>query len=176
MPSPTFTRSAARSQKAEMSRAHPLLSVLVVVSLGSLALVGCAPRPDPGPVQGGAPPTVPAPAPDTGSPSGNETSEPTQVSAPVELSIDGLWRSDGGWVIALQGGQASASLFGFDGGPDGSYQLSRSQSDGTYVLYGSHITGGTVEYRVEVQDADRITLTLVKESSFAAKHLALTRQ
>lgn len=92
------------------------------------------------------------------------------------FEIDGLWKSDQGTVISLQDGSASASLFGFDGGPDGSYQLSSKQPDGTYELYGSHLTGGTVEYQVTVHDDAHITLTRESQSTFAPKKLQLTRQ
>lgn len=92
------------------------------------------------------------------------------------FSIDGLWKSANGTMISLKDGRASASLFGFNGGPDGSYQLSEGKSDGTYQLYGSHLTGGTVQYLVTVQDNSHIKLELQSKSTFAPKRLTLTRQ
>ncbi len=92
------------------------------------------------------------------------------------FSIDGLWKSSGGTMIAFQHGSASASLFGFNGGPDGTYQFSGKQSDGSYELYGSHLTGGTVDYLVTVQDGDHISLALQGVSSYAPKQLVLERQ
>lgn len=93
-----------------------------------------------------------------------------------KFSIEGLWKSTNGTVISLQGGRASASLFGFNGGPDGSYQLSEVGSDRKYQLYGSHLTGGTVEYLVTVTDNSHIKLELQSKSTFAPKLLTLTRQ
>ena len=92
------------------------------------------------------------------------------------FSIDSLWKSANGTMISLNDGRASASLFGFNGGPDGSYQLSEGKSDGTYQLYGSHLTGGTVQYLVTVQDNSHIKLELQSKSTFAPKRLTLTRQ
>lgn len=93
-----------------------------------------------------------------------------------KFSIEGLWKSANGTMISLRDGRASASLFGFNGGPDGSYQLSDGKSGGTYQLYGSHITGGTVQYQVTVQDNTHIKLELQSKSTFAPKRLTLTRQ
>lgn len=93
-----------------------------------------------------------------------------------KFSIDGLWRSTSGTMISLQDGRASASLFGFNGGPDGSYQISEVGSNGKYQLYGSHLTGGTVQYLVTVQDNSHIKLELQSKSTFAPKLLTLTRQ
>lgn len=93
-----------------------------------------------------------------------------------DFTIDGLWKTSGGAIYSFRNGVVSASLFGFDGGPNGTYQLSDERSDGSYELYGSHITGGTVDYLVTVQDAKHITMTLQGEASFAPKKLTLTRQ
>lgn len=93
------------------------------------------------------------------------------------FSIDGMWESTNGTMIAFQNGSASASLFGFNGGPDGSYELSeKTDSNGDYLLYGSHITGGTVEYSVNVESNDKIILTLLSDSDYASKSLTLERK
>ncbi|HEL2401196.1 TPA: hypothetical protein TZS69_000129 [Streptococcus suis] len=96
------------------------------------------------------------------------------------FSIEGQWKSSGGTTIIFQDGTASASLFGFNGGPDGSYSLSSEKDEnGDYILYGSHITGGEVEYRVQVESNDRIYLEQTEnnsEYSFAPSSLSLERQ
>lgn len=90
--------------------------------------------------------------------------------------IEGIWKSSGGTTISFQSGRVSASLFGFKGGPDGTYQMSSRKADGAYELYASHITGGEVEYRLTVRDDDHITLDLTTKSTFASKHLSLVRK
>lgn len=101
----------------------------------------------------------------------------TGCSNSNSFSIDGMWETSGGTIITFQNGEASASLFGFNGGPNGNYELSqKTGSDGNYTLYGSHITGGTVEYSVKVESDDKIMMTLSSDSSFAPKTLTLVRK
>lgn len=93
------------------------------------------------------------------------------------FSIDGMWASPNGTVITFQNGSASASLFGFNGGPNGSYELSeKTDGNGNYILYGSHLTGGTVEYSVNVVNNDEIVMTLQSESSYAPSSITLERK
>ena len=80
-------------------------------------------------------------------------------------------------LFAILNSSVSASLFGFSGGPDGSYTLSeKTDDDGNYILYGSHIAGGEVSYSVTVDNNDQISLTLTNESTFAPKSLTLERK
>lgn len=96
------------------------------------------------------------------------------------FSIDGQWKSSGGTTVIFQDGAVSASLFGFNGGPDGSYSLSSKMNEnGDYILFGSHITGGEVEYRVQVESNDKIYLEQTENTSdysFAPISLSLERQ
>ncbi|WP_373481741.1 hypothetical protein [Acetobacterium sp.] len=93
------------------------------------------------------------------------------------FSIDGMWISPNGMIITFQNGSSSASLFGFNGGPNGSYELSeKTDSNGDYTLYGSHLTGGTVEYSINVVNNDEIVMTLRSESSYAPNSITLERK
>lgn len=93
------------------------------------------------------------------------------------FSIDGMWESSSGEIYSFSNGSVNASLFGFNGGPDGSYSLSdQPDDDGNYTLYGSHITGGEVNYTLEVESNNQIRLTLTNESWFAPKSLSLERK
>lgn len=99
------------------------------------------------------------------------------VSCSKEFSIDGMWKSSSGTAINFNNGTVSASLFGFDGGPDGSYVVSeKPNNESYYTLSASHVTGGTVEYEVAVSDNDNITLTSVKDNTFAPNFTSLERQ
>lgn len=99
------------------------------------------------------------------------------VGCSNSFSIDGMWESSSGEIYSFSDSSVSASLFGFSGGPDGSYTLSeKPDDDGNYILYGSHITGGEVNYSVTVENNDQISLTLTNESTFAPKSLTLERR
>ncbi|MGG5342178.1 hypothetical protein [Enterococcus sp. AZ192] len=101
------------------------------------------------------------------------------VGCTKSFSIDSMWKSSNGTVVSFNEGSVSASLFGFNGGPEGTYSLSeKADSDGKYTLHGSHITGGEVDYLVEVKSNNEILLTSTPDSSatFAPKSLSLKRQ
>lgn len=87
-----------------------------------------------------------------------------------------LWQGPNGLLVSFQQGQVSASFSGFNGGPNGSYQMSSEHPDGIYELVGSHITGDTVDYTVTVHDASHIALVVQNTSRLAPKQLTLVRQ
>ena len=93
------------------------------------------------------------------------------------LNLFAILKSSSGEIYSFSDSSVSASLFGFSGGPDGSYTLSeKTDDDGNYILYGSHIAGGEVSYSVTVDNNDQISLTLTNESTFAPKSLTLERK
>ncbi|MET3558419.1 hypothetical protein ABID29_001544 [Streptococcus rupicaprae] len=95
------------------------------------------------------------------------------------FSIEGMWRSSGGKIVSFNDGEVSPTLFGFPDGPNGSYSLSEgTDADGNYTLSGTHLTGGNVEYSVEVEDRNHIVLKLKTDNvlSFAPEQLVLERQ
>ncbi|MEY8463030.1 hypothetical protein [Streptococcus merionis] len=96
------------------------------------------------------------------------------------FSIEGQWKTGSGETIVFQDGEVTGYLFGFKGGPNGTYNLSSEpDEDGRYLLYGSHLTGGEVEYAVEVEDSDHIHLELTENTtsgSFASSRLDLERK
>jgi len=94
------------------------------------------------------------------------------------LNIVGMWESSNGTIISFgSNGVCSPSLFGFDGGPNGTYMLSGdADQNGNYTLQTSHITRGEVIYKNCVVNADQIELDLTSEQYFSASHLSLTRQ
>ena len=99
------------------------------------------------------------------------------VGCSNNFNIDGMWESSSGEIYSFSDGSVSASLFGFSGRPYGSYNSSeKTDDDGNYILYGSHITGGEVSYSVTVDNNDQISLTLTNESTFAPKSLTLERK
>lgn len=101
------------------------------------------------------------------------------VACSSRFNIDGMWRSEGGKIVSFQDGVASPTLFGFSDGPNGSYSFSEEKNDeGYYTLFGTHLTGGSVEYQVEVIDNDHIVLTLDSDGymNFAPQVLKLERQ
>lgn len=153
----------------ESARRHRHSSLLAVV-LCLLPLAACSATASTTGQQAGAGQYSPPPA---------AVSGPSEAAPPVaktQLTIDGLWKSTSGTVISLQNGVASPSLFGFDGGPSGTYQLSGQKPDGSYELYGSHVTGGSVDYIVTARDSSHITLKLQGQPSFAPSQLQLSRQ
>ena len=93
------------------------------------------------------------------------------------FSIVGMWKTSGGKIITFgSDGQCSPTLFGFDGGPNGSYAISsKTDENGNYTLSATHITGGSLVYIVVVTNVDTITLIAEGETYFAASQYALTR-
>jgi major membrane immunogen (membrane-anchored lipoprotein) len=94
------------------------------------------------------------------------------------FDITGMWESGSGTIISFgDNGVCSPTLFGFDGGPNGSYSISeKKDEDGYYTLQASHLTGGNIVYKVNVIDNDEIELDAVGESYFGSSHYNLKRQ
>jgi hypothetical protein len=111
-----------------------------------------------------------------------EETQPTEPSSSNgytgAFDIVGMWGTTDGQIISFGGnGQVSPTLFGFDGGPNGSWAISsKRDANGCFTLQASHITGGEITYKVTTLSPDQIELDVEGESYFSATHYSLERQ
>jgi hypothetical protein len=113
-----------------------------------------------------------------GSPSSGSGSGAPPSAYTGNFNISGMWQSGNGTLISFgSNGVVTPTLFGFDGGPNGTYQLSgKRDENGLFTLQASHITGGNIIYKVKTLSKDKMELDAVGESYFSAAHYTLTRQ
>jgi hypothetical protein len=94
------------------------------------------------------------------------------------FNLAGMWKSGNGIILSFNtNGTVGPMLFGFEGGPEGSWTIS-SQADenGHYTLNASHLTGGNIIYKVRLLGKDEIEIYEESGDSFGASYYHLWRQ
>jgi len=94
------------------------------------------------------------------------------------LNLAGMWKSSNGTILSFNAnGTVGPMLFGFEGGPDGSWSVSaKADENGHYTLQASHLTGGNIVYKVRLLGKDEIELYEESGDSFGSSYYHLKRQ
>lgn len=95
-----------------------------------------------------------------------------------KFDIVGMWSNSANLIISfLDNSTCSPSLFGFDGGPVGNWNISSmADENGHYILQASHITGGSPSYKIRVINKDEIELYADSGVEFGADYYHLWRR
>ena len=108
---------------------------------------------------------------------------PTEAGIPPsaytgDFDMAGMWEDQSGTLLTFNAnGAVGQMLFGFEGGPDGSWMISsRVDENGHYTLQASHITGGNPIFKVRVISYDEIELHAESGVHFGRSFYHLTRQ
>ncbi|GHU52528.1 hypothetical protein FACS1894132_02380 [Clostridia bacterium] len=94
------------------------------------------------------------------------------------FSMAGMWKSDNGTILSFNAnGAVGPMLFGFEGGPDGSWTISsKADGNGHYTLNASHLAGGNIVYTVRLLGKDEIELYEESGDSYGSSYYHLIRQ
>jgi hypothetical protein len=94
------------------------------------------------------------------------------------FSLAGMWKSDNGTILTFNdNGTVGPVLFGFEGGPDGSWTISsQADTNGHYTLNASHLTGGNIIYKVRLLGKDEIEIYEESGDSYGSSYYHLVRQ
>jgi len=175
------------------------LLVLIFAAMLILVLVGCGGHTaTPAPATQPAAPTEPIPT----TPPPTTTPEPTPTETTIEtlpelqeqtasendippsstytgdFDMAGMWLDQTGTILTFNpSGAVGPMLFGFEGGPDGSWMISsRMDENGHYTLQASHITGGSPIFKVRVISYDEVELHAESGVEFGRSFYHLIRQ
>jgi len=139
-----------------------------------------------------SPAPTPAPTPEV-NPGESDIADQPQDEPPAQVSSDdgiapsnytgnfdmaGMWMDQWGTILTFgPNGTVGPMLFGFEGGPDGSWMISsRVDENGHYTLQASHLTGGSPIFKVRVISYDEVELHAESGVNFGRSFYHLTRQ